>query len=136
MESQRRDFEFSRTIEYDTIAPSLYTRSFRSHSTFDISILKSNCIYYCPKRSNEDEKERLLLRNCFIEKNSVLCFKLLFDNLFVFATIFFAQFLRSTRSKEITITERCSNLTLERRRLKRYEGVASKNSSSLVKGEI
>lgn len=54
----------------------------------------------------------------------------------IFATIFLAQFLRSTRSKEITITERCSNLTLERRRLKRYEGVASKNSSSLVKGEI
>lgn len=83
MESQRRDFEFSRTIEYDTIAPSLCTRSFRSHSTFDISILKSSCIYYSPKRSNEDGKERLLLRNCFIEKNSVLCFKLLFDNLFV-----------------------------------------------------
>lgn len=51
--------------------------------SFDISILKSSCIYYSPKRSNEDGKERLLLRNCFIEKNSVLCFKLLFDNLFV-----------------------------------------------------
>lgn len=136
MESQRRDFEFSRTIEYDTIAPSLCTRSFRSHSTFDISILKSSCIYYSPKRSNEDGKERLLLRNCFIEKNSVLCFKLLFDNLLV--TNLRNNILRTISSLEgdnnhgkmLESYARKASFEAIRR------GVASKNSSSLVKGEI
>lgn len=96
---------------------------------FDISILKSRCIIQSV-RSKIELRDML---NIYRKRNSIFYFKLFIDNLF--ATNLHNNILRSkdNNHEEMLNIESCARKASFEAW---YEGVASKNSSSLAKGEI